>query len=361
MTLDPLPSFTANGLASLIGSLPLKDHEQALDMMLTYVPEIPLWIQLPAYPEERLLTQFSGELPGVVIEGDRVYFDTASPGFEDELLAFYEDYISISEGNSPLLKSRFALGPHTGKGLAAFTNRMGKLARPPYAIKGQITGPFTFLTGITDQGKRCAFYDERLRDVAVKALALKAAWQVEVLRQFKAPVFVSIDEPGLAGYGSSAFVSINRQDVITMLREMAQAIHRAGGLAAVHVCANTDWSLLMESDIDIISFDAYNYFDRFILYRPAILSFLARGKIIAWGIVPTANPADIEKESASSLAARWKEEAQELAGDGITPAALLRQSLITPSCGTGSLPQALSERVLYLTKEVSAQLRKDLL
>ncbi|MEW5948022.1 MAG: hypothetical protein AB1711_01260 [Thermodesulfobacteriota bacterium] len=361
MILDSIPSFTANGLASLIGSLPLKDHEQALDMMLTYVPEIPLWLQLPVYPEERLLTQFSGKLPGVVIEGDRVYFDTASPSFEDELLAFYEDYISITEGNSPLLKSRFALGPHTGKGLAAFINRMGKLARPPYAIKGQITGPFTFLTGITDQKKRCVFYDERLHDVAVKALSLKASWQVEVLRQFKTPVFVSIDEPGLAGYGSSAFVSINRQDVINMLREMAQAIHRAGGLAAVHVCANTDWSLLMESDIDIISFDAYNYFDRFILYRPAILSFLAQGKIIAWGIVPTANPADIERESVSSLAARWKEEAQELAEDGITPAALLRQSLITPSCGTGSLSQALSERVLYLTKEVSAQLRKEFL
>lgn len=361
MRLNPLPRFAANGLATMIGSLPLREHEQALEMMFTYVPELPLWIQLPVYAEERLLTQFAEGLPGIVIEKDRVYFDTASPGFEAEILAFYEDYLAVTEGGSLLPQSRFALGPRSGRGFAAFIRRLHRTVKPPKAIKGQITGPFTFLTGVADQEKKCAFYDQRLRDAVVKGLSLKAAWQAGVLQQFKVPVLIFMDEPGLAGYGSSTFVTINRQDVVAMLREMVQAIRGAGALAGVHVCANTDWSLLTESDVDLISFDAYHYFDRFILFRHDVRSFLARGGVIAWGIVPTSNSGDIERETASSLVTRWKEEARELEGDGITLVSLLQQSLITPSCGTGTLPLALSERVLRLTREVSIQLKKELL
>ncbi len=361
MSLDTIPPFQANGLATMIGSLPVKDHEQALDIMLAYAPEVPVWMQLPVYPEERLLTQFAEGLPGIVIERDRIYFDTTSSRFEEEILAFYEDYISVSEGRSSLLQSRFAMGARAGQGVTAFIRRIKTVPKPPYAIKGQLTGPFTFLTGVTDRQKKCAFYDDRLREVVVKALSLKAAWQVSLLRQFNIPILIFLDEPGLAGYGSSAFVTVGRQDVINMLKEVVLGIHEAGGLAGVHVCANTDWSLLLESDVDIISFDAYHYFDRFILYRPDILSFLRQGKVIAWGIVPTSNSGDIEKETPASLVARWKEEAKELEEDGITGAALLRQSLITPSCGTGTLSLALSERVLHLTREVSIQLRKELL
>lgn len=359
--MDNEPVFAPNGLPTLVGSLPLRDHESALDMMLKYVPEIPLWIQLPSHPEEGLLIQFSESLPGITIKDQSsIFFDTGSPNFEEELLAFYEEYLAASEGAIPLSPSRFALGPETGTGFRSFIARIQR-EKKPSALKGQITGPFTFLTGIGDQNKRCAFYDERLRDVVIKALALKAAWQVAELKRFNIPVLVSIDEPGLAGYGSSAFISISRKDVIEMLSPVADAIHIAGGLAGVHVCANTDWSLLTESGIDIISFDAYNYFDRFVLYRKEVLSFLAKGGIIAWGIVPTANPEDIEKETTQSLVQRWKDEAASIEGHQRSSKDLLKQSLITPSCGTGALSAELSEKVLHLTREVSNQLRKDLL
>lgn len=359
--MDNKPVFAPNGLPTLVGSLPLRDHESALDTMLKYVPEIPLWIQLPSRPEEGLLIQFSESLPGITIKDQSsIFFDTGSSNFEEELLAFYEEYLAVSEGAIPLYQSRFALGPETGTGFRAFIARIER-ERKPSALKGQITGPFTFLTGIGDQNKRCAFYDERLRDVVVKALALKAAWQVSELKRFGIPVLMSIDEPGLAGYGSSAFISISRSDVVEMLSPIAEAIHTAGGLAGVHVCANTDWSLLTESGLDIISFDAYNYFDRFALYRKEILSFLARGGIIAWGLVPTANPEDIRKETAPSLVHRWKDEAGSLGEGALSLKDLLRQSLITPSCGTGALSPELSERVLELTREVSDQLRKDVL
>ena len=93
---------------------------------------------------------------------------------------------------------------------------------------------------------------------------------------------VFIDEPALAGFGSSAFISVSAEQVTTMLDEVAGHIRRAGGLAGVHVCANTDWSLFFGGSLDVINFDAYTYFERFALYRQDLVTFVERGGIVAW-------------------------------------------------------------------------------
>jgi hypothetical protein len=103
-------------------------------------------------------------------------------------------------------------------------------------------------------------------------------------------VIIFIDEPALAGFGSSELISISKEEILACLREVVDAIHTDGGLAGIHVCANTDWSLVLESGADIVNFDAYAYFDRFILYGDPIREFLAAGGMLAWGIVPTLEP-----------------------------------------------------------------------
>ena len=146
-----------------------------------------------------------------------------------------------------------------------------------------------------------------------------------------------------------------------MINEVAEAIHQEGGLAGVHVCANTDWELLLESSIDVLSFDAYSFFDKIAPLTDKINTYLDRGSIIAWGIVPTGKADDVEKETADSLTALWKEQAEELTGPGRDTAALLCQTFITPSCGTGSLEPELAQKVLDLTRAVSDNLRAEFL
>jgi hypothetical protein len=129
-------------------------------------------------------------------------------------------------------------------------------------VKGQVTGPITFCTGVKDQDGRAIFYNEGLRDAAVKLLALNARWQIRTLSGPQRPVIVFIDEPALAGFGSSEMISISKEEILACLTEVVDAIHADGGLAGIHVCANTDWSLVLESGADIVNFDAYAYFDR---------------------------------------------------------------------------------------------------
>lgn len=351
------PTFRPNCLPVLIGSLPLNDHRQAVRLVLRHTPEIPVWPQLPVRPQEGMMAQFLPGLPGVRTVKDRQLVDTTDGMFDDQLVAFYEAYLAVSEGTGTLEGSRFELTPDVAGGFFALLEEIKHLSAPPVALKGQVTGPFTFTTGVTDQNKRAVFYNEQVRDAAVKLLALKARWQVRRMGATGCPVIIFIDEPALAGFGSSEFIGVSGDDVSACLQEVIAAIHAEDGLAGVHVCANTDWSVVLKSGADIVNFDAYTYFDKFILYPGLVKTFLLNGGILAWGIVPTLRAEDIERETADALAAQWQAKARQVAALGVAPAVIQAQSLISPSCGAGSLSLTHATRVLELTRAVSLRLR----
>jgi len=351
--------FQADGRATLIGSLPLADHNDALDLIMEYMPEIPVWAQLPANKEEGMMVQFTAGLPGLCRENDNLFVDTGNEAFERELLQFYEDYMAVGEGSIELDSSRFVLKEDSARGFFAFLERLATRDFAPVAVKGQITGPFTFCTGIADQDKRAIFYEPQIRDAAVKLLAMKARWQAQQLSQFQRPVIIFFDEPGLAGFGSSEFTSISREEVGQCFEEVFEAVHQVGGLTGVHVCANTDWSLVLDSSADIVSFDAYAYFDRFILYRDQIKAFLESGRFLAWGVVPTLNAEDLERESTASLVHQFEDKVKQIEALEFGSHRLINQSLITPSCGTGTLSVDLAKKVLKVTGEISKEIRKS--
>ena len=353
MTVD----FKPGGLTAWIGSLPVADHKTAVRMMLAHTPDIPLWIQLPVFKSEGMIAQFLPGMPGLRAEGDRRFIQAGDDRFEAELLAFFEAYMQVTGDASELPGSRFALTPDIAPGFFELLSCLDAVPSPPFAVKGQVTGPFTFATGVTDQNGRAIFYDDQLRDAAVKSIALKARWQVNQLKRYQVPVILFLDEPGLAGFGSSAFISVSRRDVAACLEEVMDAVHLEGGLAGVHVCANAEWPVILESSADIVSFDAYSFFDKFILYPKEIKNFLDAGKTIAWGIVPTGDIRAIQNETVDSLAALWESEVRQIETLGFDRSAILAQSLITPSCGTGSLPLDMAERVIRLTREVSERVR----
>lgn len=346
--------FRPGGLPVLIGSLPLDDHEEAARLVFRHTPEIPLWVQLPIHPEEGMIAQFMPGLPGLSTVGGKQCIDAAAEDFSTSLAGFYEDYLAV-EGGADLDGTRFAFAPDTAPGFYAFLSHVAALKEPPFALKGQVTGPVTFTTAVRDQNGRALFYDEQLREAAVKLLALNARWQVRRLARFGRPVILFIDEPALAGFGSSEFISISKADVTHVINEVAEAVHAEGGLAGIHVCANTEWDLIIDTAVDILNFDAYSYFDRFILYEKAVRRFIEEGRVIAWGIVPTSDAVAAETEA--SLIARWEAQAEQVEALGFDRERILSQSLITPSCGTGSLSREHAIRVLELTRAVSKRLR----
>lgn len=377
-----MTDFKPNCLPLLVGSLPMENHLEATKLMLEYTPDIPLWVQLPIYREEGMLYQFLSGMPGLVIKEidssilggvkDKVfYIDTAGESFEDEVLAFYESYMSIMDNPSSFGKiantedasSRFALTDLTARGFSIFMESVKALPYVPVAVKGQVTGPITMGIGVKDQAGRLLFYDERMRDIVTKQVAMNAMWQTVELSKLNTPCkpIIFFDEPGVVGFGSSTYISITREQITESLKEGIDAVHQGGGLAGIHICANGDWTLALESGTDIINFDAYSYFDRLILYREALMQFLENGGILAWGIVPTGNPEYVEKASLDSLWEMWNDQVMQLESFGVSRERILSQSLITPSCGTGSLSLEHAQKVLSLTRALSEKIRQQYL
>ncbi len=350
--------FEAKGLPALIGSLPISDHKEAVDIVFEHAPEIPLWVQLPAHREEGMTVQFIPGFPGLTTKDDSVYIDLESDAFQSELLTFYEEYMAVTENDVNFSQTRFKLTEDTAAGFFELLNKLdAQVPDDLCALKGQITGPVTLGTGLTDQNGKAVFYDDQARDIVVKILGLKAAWQVKQLSKFNKPVIIFFDEPALTGFGSSAFISITKEEIAACFDEVFEAVHHQGGLTGVHVCANAEWSLILDSQADIVSFDAYGYFDKFILYKDQIREFMGRGGILAWGIVPTLRPEDLERETCESLITRLEEQICQVEALGIDRSTIINQSLITPSCGTGSLSLELAIKALKLTREVSQKIR----
>jgi len=351
-----MSDFTPRALPLLIGSLPMDNHSLATELIFSCTPEIPIWPQLPMYQEEGMLRQFLPGFPGITEKNGKVFIDTDGTGFEEELLAFYEEYLQITEGVSDIDGSRFTLSPAVAQGFFSFLESARQHKENLIALKGQITGPFTFCTGVVDQVGRALFYDEQLRDAAIKLLALKARWQTRKMAEICKRTLLFFDEPALAGLGSSAYITISAEEITACLAEVFAAVRAEGGLTGVHVCANTEWSVIFDSGLDVLSYDAYSYFDKLILYPEHLRSFLEKGGILATGIVPT-TPEYIEIESATSLVARWHEQSAQLEKLGVHRQTVFQQTLITPSCGTGSISMAQAEKVLTLTREVSSMIR----
>jgi hypothetical protein len=352
--------WQASAGATLIGSMPHRDRHRAIELILREMTEIPVWPQLPAYPQEQMMLQYLEGLPGLRTVEHRTFMATNGPQFDHEMLAFYEECLAVEAGEQQLKTSRFSMGEETARTLLQFIDMLPRALPRCKAVKGQVVGPFTLLSGLTDQDRRALLYDERMKDLVGKHLSLKARWQIELLRPLGRPIIIFLDEPALAGYGSSAFISISAEYVSSLLSEVIAAIQGAGALAGIHVCANTDWLLALESKVDIINFDAYAYFERFALYKDAFTAFLNRGGTMAWGMVPTTEPQAIQQETAESLAHRWMTQVQSLLEPQAPIERVLAQSMFTPACGCGSLSEALAERVVSLTRSLSEIMQQRL-
>ena len=161
---------------------------------------------------------------------------------------------------------------------------------------------------------------------------------------------IFVDEPILAAYGSSAYLSITEDDVHELVGEVLEAIDMAGAISGIHICGNSDWGVVLRSGVAVLNFDAYQYGTRLALYPDEVQALLDRGGWIAWGIVPTSKA--VRTEDADSLARRFEACLDAVAKKGFAKDLVRQHSLLTPSCGAGPLAPADGDRVFQLLREL---------
>ncbi len=342
--------FKGNFSATAIGSYPHNNVTDACNLILKTLPEIPCWPQLPERDmNEEMLVQYTEGLPFLKIDPEKksVYVDMPEDN-TDELEKFYNNYLSEDAGLFSISDSH-ALG---------FSNmiKLLKEKKPESlrAIKGQIVGPITLAGSLKDPEQIAMLHNPTLFDVIVKLLAMKACWQLDQYSEFELPKIIFLDEPYLSSYGS-AFASLKKEQIVESLNEIFMAIHNRDSLSGIHCCGNTDWTMLMETQVDIINFDAFGYMETMLIYKKEVEAFLERGGILAWGIVPTTD--SIRDVTLDDLMRKMTSAVDILVEKGIDQKLITENSLITPSCGTGTMPLDEAEKAMTLTHELEVKLK----
>ncbi|MEN6317718.1 MAG: hypothetical protein ABFD82_03035 [Syntrophaceae bacterium] len=346
-------------LSTAIGSMPFDDPGYAVDFILSKLLEAPHWPQLPKLDlNEQMEIQFSEHMPCAVIDRgkNRLYFDTAGD-YSEAFAQFYETYLSAmdtEEGSGDC--SAMAVSPAFSVGIHTFKDKLQKRTVNLPFVKCQVTGPCSFSLTIVDEQKRAIYYNDEFRDMIVKTLTMIGRWQVQTFKQFAEKVICFIDEPILSAFGSSTYVSVRRDDIINLLSDMVNAIHADGGIAGMHCCGNTEWSIPIDAGVDIISFDAFQYGETIAMYAEAVKKYLEKGGALAWGIVPTSLA--IREQTTEDLANRLDNMMNHLASKGIDKQLIAEQCILTPSCGTGSLSPEDAVMVYDNLVELSSRMRE---
>jgi hypothetical protein len=332
-------------MATHLSAMPHRDPEQACRVILSHFPEAPCIPRLT-----KSTRMYLEQVPCLVIDSEkrRLWFDL-SPEREKELLEFYERYEADD-------LEYFAISRDWAPGMYAMLELLQNQTPDELKIVHvQTPGPVTWGLSITDDQGNPAFHNETLRDILVKTLAMKARWQEQKIREMLSdvPIMVDFGEPSLVVH-TSAVGSGVREDIIAALNGVLDAVE---GPTCIHCCANIDWTILTDTHTDAINFDAYEYADKIALYPEALRAFLARGGMLAWGIVPTADET-IQSENLDTLTARLEQDLDLITSQGIDRQDLLRSSMITPSCATSNMSVPMAERAFRLTRELSERMRQ---
>ena len=348
-----MPQFKFNFLTTHVGSVPHREPT-ALTEHLSTLLDIPCWLQLPRRDfRENIYTQYAPSLPGAIVDDarEKAYIDTTK-NFDLALERFY----------SSVLEDRvedFALCYDYAHGFFALIDFLK--CNPAKWSKGQVMGPISIGLTVTDQDGRACLYNETYVDVLVKHMAMNARWQIQQLKNVSEHVILFVDEPYMASFGS-AYVSLSREQVVAWLDEIYEALHDGGAITGTHCCGNTDWGVLLDTQVDILNLDAYDFIESLALYPIELREFLDRGGAVCWGLIPNNN--HIFHETPGLLADKLRNGikliCEKAARRGVTirPDEFASRSLLAPACGLGPATVEIADRTFDVLAETGKLLSK---
>lgn len=331
--------------ATMMGAVPYREMDRAAEIILECFPEAPC---LPNMT--RSIRWMLEGIPCLVFDQERriVYFDLSGER-EGEILEFYDrieaddlEYFATTSKTAPFFHHMIE---------RIKNSRSSKLKW----VLFHTAGPLLFGDMLRQADGTPSIYHETLRDILIKGLNAKARWLEKKIREEIPGVEVVADLPEttLVNFTSSAGTG-SREAIIEAINSSFAGIK---GLTWVHCCANIDWSLLFESNVQIVNFDAYQHARQIALYANEIRSFLNRGGMLGWGIVPVSSNL-LQEETAESLLKRLEEGIEGLLSQGIDEKQLAESSWVLPSCETVLLTPEESDRALKITGEISQRMKK---
>lgn len=293
-------------------------------------------------PRESPLMLAVAGFPGVILEHDRP--------------AAIRQPTEIELGRIGLayLRGERAAGAPPHEHVVAVVEMLRQLEQVRARFAGaELTGPVSLSLQLVDEQERPLAYTPALREALAQQLVLRATWLHDQISVHLGGALICLDEPFLDAL-ASPFAPLDEADGLALLAQTLDDLPTPCGLC---VAGLPNWEAILSLPVDVVYFDAYGHRPGLLQSASAVVDYLARGGILAWGLVPT-DAAALANERAEALAHRFESAVAYLAADGgIEPAQIRAAALISTSGSLAHLPLDLAAHAAALCGELAAHLR----
>lgn len=314
-----------------VGSLPHHVVDAALGHSFEY--DIPFMPQLPIKnPAEYMIPQALEGLPGLSFDQDgmvQIDYSAFEKGFGD----FTKKVANIIAG-----KELWTFPVDYYSAWKPFLFELQERKVP--AAKVQLTGPLTSQWLIASKPDLTSKVD--LATPIVQLITAKTLTMAQKLISLGVQPYIFFDEPGLYAFNAN-----NPRHLLAMMemRILVSAIRKTGAIVGIHCCSNANWKNLLESGIQVLSFDVGLSLDDLLKEKQAVIRFIEDGGRFSLGIIPT--NAGEKIPSSEVLVAAMKEKVFKVFADQeLIANRILKHSIVTPACGLALKTIAEAEAIL---------------
>lgn len=269
-----------------IGSLPHVSRDAAIEYAFRH--SLPFYPQIPLRnPREFMLSQALDGFPAVTFDS------TGAPTLD---LAEWRNLSSefSSKLEAAFRKSDFTSFEPSPEAFSLWNSFLFEIERRKTPVaKAQIAGPITarlalrIVNGTPTSDEMALIHGEVNRLILARSIAMIR----QIRRIGTQPVFFA-DEPALMVFNPENPV---HKLLLADLEFQFSALKKEGALIGIHCCANTHWSSLLRTSIDLLAIDCAISIESLLAAHDALSAFAARGGRLVLGVVSTqtAEPTDL--------------------------------------------------------------------
>lgn len=335
-----------------VGDLPYESIKSVTAMEAKLYKDIPFLACLPKISiceslEERTLIN----IPGIFKDGNKIVLKT---GF----LKYNEDISYLNKACNNYKTVNLEEYACEDLFLEKFCQIIKKF-KSPYACVN-ILGPFTVSQILRTGAKEQALVDKNYKKLFTQAVCVKGFWAICKIKEYcpdTIPIII-LEEPMFNQFGmlKREDEDVTAENVTKMFEIVVSKLKSAGAMVGIQCMDKCDWSIPIKSGVDLISYDAYNNPNNLCIYSEIVTSFLQKGGLINWGIVPTVSETFIKGLTVEYLYNRLMSTMNGVALAGVPINLLQNSALVSLNGSTSHLPVFFAEKAIIMVAQLAGRL-----
>ena len=336
-----------------IANLPYEDITPCKHMMLRLYENIPFLAELPKMDKnDTILNRTIENIPGLKYKEKKLIIeDSTTSSFMKSAKELDKITNLIEEGDLAAYSSSSPFW--------TMYTEMLKRIRPKYTIV-RLIGPYSLADAIFNISTHTLLHDKDYRKYIIQAVTVKALWFLNKIKSFSPNTkpIILFEEEHLHKLSSLKrnYDDITN-DMITMtFSKVFQKIQKNGGLVGVQSFEKCNWQIILDSNVDLISFDAYNNPRSLNIIAEKLQKFLAKGGIVNWGIVPAKNENSIRILNLDTMQKIFTKAIENLANDGVSLDMLYQNSTVSVQTNLSNIPILFAEKAMMIANQLGKKM-----